>query len=69
MPKLTKPCPVCGKISESTKRQLVDSLGFAIVHLSCGHSYTEKIEKSKPWEELETYFGRKDKLFHFQGAG
>lgn len=67
--KLTKLCPVCKKPADEVKRQLLPDFHLAIIALQCGHSYSEKIEPKKNWEEIETYFGKKVHLYPYQGEG
>lgn len=69
MAKLTKLCNTCHKPADEVSRKVLADFHLTIISLKCGHSYSEKILPKKNWEELETGFGRKAKLYPYQGLG
>lgn len=69
MAKLQEKCPVCGKKAIEKSHTLLEAFQVHIINLECGHSITRKIEKKKDWEEIETFFGAKAKLYPYQGEG
>lgn len=66
---LSKQCPICNKKADEVSTNLLPELLLRIINLKCGHSYTEKLQAKKNWEELETHFGKKARLYPYQGEG
>lgn len=69
MARIERLCPKCLKKADEDSHTILSEFGLRVINLKCGHSYTELILKKQPWEELETQYGRKDKLYHYQGLG
>lgn len=69
MAKLQNKCETCGKLLIEKSVELLPDFGIKMVTPECGHSYTLPIHEKAEWEDVETFFGRKDKLFAYQGAG
>ena len=72
MARIQNKCPICNVYADEKDHTLLPSpINLRVVNLVCGHSYTEKIEPQKDWEKVETFenFGKKHKLFKYQGEG
>jgi Superfamily II DNA/RNA helicases, SNF2 family len=69
MAKLERLCPTCGKKADEASHTILKEFSMRIVSLKCGHSYTEKLLKQQPWEEIVAQFGKQDKLYQYQGIG